>query len=390
MVKKKRPEALKSPKSSPLQVGFAQHDINGQVAHVQEPTNGANYDLLTGSSLEDGQSTIAGIAYDQPTSAMNGAAHEREDFAPLRAAALVQRKDPVDDEPCSRAKMWDPVKDCNDPHTFQVDLPDYTPAGQNRHEQVMDSMMMDGHPYYDDHLYGQARDNLQRSTNSGTRGGASMGLFNYSQPQPMASGFQGNVSMRPQPFQAVHPYGQSQRRRQQRPGYGNISILPPHPEESSRQNEKQSLDLISRGAALIDTQTRQTGHLYSQPQGSALQFTSTESRMAASTAYPLPAHHTESFDNSGFYSSPSIGPNLPRRIEPNPHQRSPLQDQLPFQTAIVSKAISMARYAETMEQQSNYTEAMRAYKETCTLFQEAIIRSGEHQERTECNNAVSQ
>lgn len=380
MVKKKRPEALKNPKSSPTQAKMAQNDTNSQVAHVQAITNGANYDLLTGSSLEVGQSTIAGVPYHQPISATDGAPREQEDFASLRAAARLRRRDPVDDEPLSRAKMWDPVKDCSDPNTIQADLPGFLPAGQNSHEQAMDPMMAGVRSYFDEITYGHAQDNPQDFMISGIRVA----------PQSMALGYQENVSTGPHRFQAGHPYDQLQRRHQQQSGYGNASILPPHPQESSRRNEQQSLDSIARGAPLTDIQARQTGHLCSQSQGSGLQFTGLESRMPASTAPLLLAHHRENLNNSDFYLSSTMSSNLPRRSELDSQQARRLQGQSPFKTANVSEARSMARYAETMEQRSNYTDAIRAYKAACDLFQEVIIMSCSRQERTECNNAVSQ
>ena len=358
---------------------MAQNDINSQVAHVQAFTNGANYDLLTGSSLEVGQSTIAGIPYHQPTSAMDGAPREQEDFAPLGAAALVRRQDPADDETLSRAKMWDPVKDCSDPNTIQAGLPGFLPASQNSHAQSMDPMMAGVRSYFDENTYGHAEDDPQDFMIPGIEVA----------PQSMALGYQENASMGPYRFQARHPYDQFQRRRQQQSGDGSASMLPPHPQESSRRNERQSLDSIPRGAPLTDIQARQTGHLYSQSQGSGLQITGVESRMPASTAPLLPAHHREKLNNSDFYLSSTMIPNLPRRSERDSQQARLLQDQSPSKTANVSKATSLARYAETMEHHSNHTDAIRAYKAACDLFQEVIIRSGSHQERIECNNAVS-
>lgn len=394
MVKKKKPEVLKSPMSSPTQANSAQNDSDIQVIQVEKPNNGASHDLLTGYYNEVGQGMNAGIPYHQPPLAIDGAPHEQASLPPLRVAARVQRQDPVDDEPSSRARMWDPVKDCSDPNTIQADLHDFLPARHNGNEQTIGSTLsgvdsMGFHFCHGDPPYGQARENRQQATNLVPRGAASMGLLSFSQTQAMALGYQGSASMGPQPFQVGHPYDQIQRSHQHQSGYGNASISPSHLTEPSGQDEEQFMDSLNRGAASMGIQLRQTGHLNNQSQGSGYQFMGMESRVAASTASHLPTYHRENFNNSGSYSSPSGSPNLPRRRSPDFHQAIRLQGQSPSQTANMSKALNIAQYAKTMEQQSNFTEALHAYQQACALLQEVIIRSCSLKERTECDNAVS-
>ncbi|CAF9923510.1 MAG: hypothetical protein ALECFALPRED_002396 [Alectoria fallacina] len=371
----------KSPMSFPTQASSAQNDINGQVTHVGVPTNGASYDLLTGSYMEVGQSMTARNPYHWPTSAMDGASHEREDFASDRAAARVRRRNPVDEEPSSRAKMWDPVKDCSGPNSIQADLPMFLPVRHDGSGQLMDTTAnvapMGLHFCQGDHAYSQAKDYREHFTNSRTSTTASMSLFPYSQPHAMASAFNGNASMGSQPFQAGHPYDQFHHSRQHQSGFENVSILPQHLRDSSGQNQQQSLDSITRGAALIDIQPRQTGHIYSQSQDSGYQLADKESRMPA-----LMASHELARPRPPSPIAPS---NLSTQRKPDYREVNCLQRR--NLSATMSQALTMAHYAETLDRQSNYTEAVRAYGQACALFREAIIRSCSLEERTECDNA---
>ena len=410
----KGPNALESPVSSHTQLYSSQNNINTQVNDAQTPINGAVYGL-SGSNIEFGQDRDARIPYHQPTSAMDGAPHGQEDFAPLRAAARVRRQDPVDDEASSRAKMWDPVKDCSDPNTLQADLPAALPGGHNSNEQSMDSTTrnatrMDLPFCHDDHPYGQGQGNRQHSTNSGTTGSASMGQFPYPQSHPMASGYQGSAlmdllpylqphaiasgyqgsaSMASQALQVGHPYDQFQRSRRHQSGYEDISILPPHLRESSGQNRQQSLESITRGTALMGIQPPQASYLHGSDQENRQQHMALEPGMPA----PMASHELSRPWRSSSLTNPnssthSLTSKDAISAKLDYEQAHCLQRQNP--SADMSRALGMARYAESLDQQSNYEEAVGAYEQACALFQEAIIRSYNLEERMECNNAVSQ
>ncbi|KAF6239676.1 hypothetical protein HO173_002222 [Letharia columbiana] len=378
MFERKRPEALKSPMSSHTEANFVHNDINSHVTHVQPSTNGANYDVLTGSYIEAGQRMNARIPYHQPTSAMDGVPHEQEGFTPVRAAARVRRQSSLDDEPSSRAKMWDPVKDCSDPNTGEADLPGFSPAPDNSSERLTDSTIsgvapMGLHFCHGDHLYGQAQDNRQQFA---TRG-ASMGLLTYPQPHAMASGSQGSASMGSLPFQGGHPFDQFQGSRQHQSRYEGLTILPPHLRETSVQNGQQSLESITRGADLMGIQPHLPGCLHGHSQENGKEFKDMESRMPISMA----SHES----GRPPRSSPSTSSNPSTQKSSDSQQANRLQRQDP--SVSMFQAWSVARYAQSMDQQSNYTEAVRAYEQACVLLQELIIRSWSFEERMECNKA---
>lgn len=400
MVKEKRLEASKTTMSSPTQANFAQSDTSNQVTHAHA-IKGANYDLLTGSHIETGQGMNARMAYHQPASAVDGASHEHEDFAPLRAAARVRRQDPVDHESSSTGKMWDPVKDCRHPKTVPADLLNFPPAAHHSREAFMDSTIsivasMNRHSCHDEYPHGQAQDNRQQFVGSGSRGAATIGLLTYPESNAMASGYQGSASMGLRPFQVSHsydkmitqPHHQStmepsdlaiQRSHQLQSGYENISILPPRFKDSSGQNGNQSLESLTRGAASMALQPRQAGYSHGHSQENGQQLTGMESRR--------PASMVSNESTRPRHPPPSKTSNLLRQRSDS-QQSDRLQRQSP--SASMSQALSMARHAETLDQQSNCKEAVRAYERACAVFQQVIIRSCSFEERMKCNDAVSQ
>ena len=383
MVKEKGLEALKNPVSSHTQAISSQNDINSQVNDTQVLTNRAMYDLLSGSNIDLGQSRDAGILYRQPTSAMDGASHGQADIPPLKAAAQARRQDPVDDEALSRAKMWDPVKDC-------------TPKNL--------------HFCHGDHPYGQGQDQRQHFTNSETTGTASMyllpcppphpmasgypgsaftGLLPYPQPRAMASRNEGSALMTSQALQVGHPYDQYQRSDQHQSGHEKFSTLPPRLRELSGQNRQQSLESITRDTALMGIRPHQAGHVHGSPQENRQHFMALEPGMPA----PMAFHESSRPLRSPPLTSPSLsthGPTseLVASAELDCEKASRLQHQ--NSSISMSQAFGMARYAESLDRQSNFQEAVHAYEQACVMFQEVIMRSYNIKERMDCNNAVSQ
>ena len=199
----------------------------------------------------------------------------------------------------------------------------------------------------------------------------SMGPPASPQPHGMASGYRESIPMGSQPFQTGHPYHHHQRSRQVQPGYDNISISPPHLRESTWHNARQSLESMITGA------TSMSG---------------VEQRLA----HALKDHS----QNNGHHSMPSPRPILPHRLSPPANLTPSTERRSSFQheaeglhhhsvSATISQALSIARYAERLDQQSNYTEAIRAYAEACALFQGVIIWSHSFEERLNCDDAVS-
>ena len=303
----KRPEALKSSVSS-------QNNINNQSTHLRAPNDGTNYDLLTGFPNEFSQGPSTGIPYYQPTPAMDGVSHEHEYFTPFGAAARVRRLDPVNDKSSSKVKFWDPVKSCKSSTTqVGVRVPGFLPTRHNSSEQIGHSTTsvftsMGLHFPHSNHPSIQAQDSQQPFTMSDRREADSTGLLSYDQSHNMASGYEGNASpgLLPhprshamtsvcqisastgsQPFQVGHSYDQFQRSPQHRPGYENVSTLPPHLRDPSRQ---QSLNSITRGAALMGIQQRQAGYFHNYAQENGQPFTGNEPRMSTSVASHEPAH----------------------------------------------------------------------------------------------------
>ena len=406
MAEKKRPEGLNSfaPKSNtlfPNEAHYSLNNANSQLTEVQPPTDGAKHGRLAGHDVEavqGGQGMNPRIPYHHPDSAMKITPHVQEDFAPLRAASRVQRQDRVDDEPSPRTKIFDPVKDCNAPNAIQADLPGFISARHGANEQFMDSTVSgvaskDLRFCHGDRPYGQAEDNQQQATKSG------IGLFPCSQPHAMALGYQGSASMgqyshpQPnalvsgyqetafQPFQDGHPYDRFQHSLKHQSGYENNSILLPRLGRPSGQNRPQSFESRPRGAASMSIQPHQIGHFKDHSQGNGQQLMSTKFRMPAS----MGSHESA----RPRLSSPSTSSKLLSQWRPDSQQEaSRLQRQRPSVSA--SQALSMARSAEAWEQQSNYSEAMRAYEQACALLQEVIIKGCSTGERRKYNDAVSQ
>lgn len=383
MVKEKELEALKSPVSSHTQAISPQNNINSQVNDTQVPTNRAMYDLLSGSNIDLGQDRDVGILYRQPTSAMDGASHGQADIPPLRAAARARPQDLIDDEALSRAKMWDPVKDC-------------TPKNL--------------HFCHGDHLYGQGQDHRQHFTNSGTAGTASMsllpcppphpmasgypgrasmGLLPYPQPRAMASRYEGSALMAPQALQVGHSYDQFQRNGQHQSGHEKFSTLPLQFRASSGQNRQQSLESITKDTESMGLRPHQAGHLHGSTQENRQHFMALEPGMPAPMAFHESSRPLRSYPLTSPSSS-THGPTseLVTTAELDCEQASRLQHQNP--SISVSQAFGMARYAETLDHQSNFQEAVHAYEQACVMFQEVIMRSYNIKERMDCNHAVSQ
>lgn len=88
----------------------------------------------------------------------------------------------------------------------------------------------------------------------------------------------------------------------------------------------------------------------------------------------VPASH-----NSGSKGSPAQVPGPEFRMTTS-------ERQVP--SADVSRALGAAHHAKTLDEQSHYTEALRAYEGACTLLQDVIIRS--HSVGEGINEAVSQ
>lgn len=370
----KRPEALKSSVSS-------QNDINNQSTHPRAPNDGANYDLLAGSSNEFSQGLSTRLPYYQATPPMDDVSHEHKGFMPFGAAAPVRRLYPVNDESSSKVKMWDPVKSCNS-NTTQVDVSGFLPTRHNSIEKIVHSTTsgftsMGLHFPHSNHPYIQAQDSQQPFTESDSREAASTGLLPRPQSHAMASVCQVSASTCSQPFQVGQSYDQLQRSPQHRHGYEKFSTLPPYHRDPSRQ---QSLHSITRGAAVMGIQQRQAGSLHDYAQKDGLPFTGNEPRMSTSGASHEPAHPRQPLPST--VSSPSM---QGRSVL---HQANRPPCQIP--SADMSQAINIARYAESLDRQSNHAEAMRAYEQAGALFQEEIIRSCSLEERMQCNDAVSQ
>lgn len=370
---------------------MSSQNITSKSTHSRASDNGAGYDNLTGSCNDAGQVQSSRIPSHQAISVSDGAAHEHIDFAPLGSAANARRHGPVHGESSSRAKMWDPVKECSNPRTTQADVPGFVPA-LNKSSAPFTHSTAHGFALMNPH--GQARESEQQTTDSETRGATrgatrgvtSMGLSVHHQPYGSVSGHQGNASMdllpypllhpvaptyrastrvRSQPFQFGHLYDQCERSRQYRPWYENVSTMPPPLREPFRQTAQQSLRSIDGGAALIGMQEKDM---------------SMESRMPT----PIVSGESARSQQSPLSTIASVSPE--RRLgcqqANHPQRQSPSAD--------MSQALEMARYAEAMEQMSNRAEAMRAYEQACTLFQDVIIRSYSLEERMDCNDAVSE
>lgn len=400
MVQKKELEGFKSPVLSPSQVNPAPNEINSQASHAQASTKSATYDFLTGT-YETGRGMDGRIPYHQPTSAMDGTPDEQEDPPPLRAAGRVLRPDPVDDEPLSRAKMWDPVKDCSDPTTLHADLDNGFPARRISSPQFMNSTTggvasIGPSSCHANQPHGHAQSYLQQFMTSGTRGASSMGLLPFPQSHMMASGYQGSGAIGLQPSQAGHPYEQHQPNHHHQSKYENVSILPLHLREPFLQTGQRSMESSTREASSMDIQLRQADYLHIYPQENRQQSIGIESRTPApmashksirehSSPYQTTQAHTASPSTSSNLSTQGRPDNLSITSDRPTQQHDCLQHPSP--SANMSQALNLARYAESLDQESNFKEAMCAYEQACALFQEVIIRSASFEERMSCNDA---
>ena len=127
------------------------------------------------------------------------------------------------DELSSRAKMWDPVKDCHLPNGIQTDVPSFSPIRHRSNEQLMNSPLsdvdsMDLHSYHDDGPLNRTPSIRQRFTDSGTglsrppsyvmtseyQGSAFMRTHHWSPSNRLLSGYQETAFVGSQPFEAGH------------------------------------------------------------------------------------------------------------------------------------------------------------------------------------------
>ena len=372
MIKMKTSKALKSTVSYP-------NDMNMHFPPTQTPHGGPKLNLLTESCNEVDQALSTKAPAHQPTLDLDDAAHEQSYLPSIRTAAHVRRQDRVDEENSSRVKMWDPVKDCSDPHSIQADVPGFLPARHSSNEQFVDSTVselasMGLHFSYGNHPYGQVQDSQEHFMNSEIRGAVWSGLSPGTQSQPLASVFQPSVSTDSQQLHLGHLDHQLQRSR--RVGHENLSILPSHFRNPSGQDGQQSLDSMNIGATLMGIQPHQTGNSHGHFQERDLQVTGVESSSVAShESPPRPL-------------LPSMTLNLSTQGSSGLQQADYAMRQMP--SAEMSQALSMAHYAERMDEESNRTEALRAYEQACALFQDLIIRSCSLEDRMGYNDAVSQ
>ena len=396
MATTKAPEPLENPLSS-------QNNIDNQATHSQSQISSANHNLTTGSYNDIRQPLSTNIPCNQPTPVLDGAPFEPRDFTSFRTADHVCGQDRIEDEFSSRAKMWDPVKDCSDPNTVQANVTSFLSARHSSSEHSIDSTagefasmglrISTSHPLDQDqdsqeHMNSVTRGITSKSlrphqnshdTAPGCPGNNPTDLLPYPLSDATASGYRGSSTMGSPSFQAGHSFNQSQRSYQQRTGYENISTLPPHPRDSSAQQAQQSFESIIRRPALMAIQPCQVGNSSGNFQEDGQHFTSTDSRLLASLIShgPLTQH-----------LPPSMTSTLSTQGRPESQQANRTQHQTTF--AHMTQALRMANYAQSLDQQSNGTEAVPAYEQACELFQEALIWSPSVDERMQCNEAVSQ
>ena len=278
-------------------------------------------------------------------SPMDGASYEHEGLMHLLAAAAVQRQTHVDDEPSSKPTMWDPVKDCSHTSTTQADLSGFLPDGHSS-EQLTHSAVRNLPSMDLDFGYDQAQGDRQQSTNSGFRGAASLGPPPYPRSHTMGLG---RFSMDSQIFHISPSYDQSRRRPQENRQPMNMELRTP--------------------ASTVSNET-------ARPQRSSpCRRTQVPTASLATAASPSTQRGS---DQVGIATGHD-----PQQGNGPPHQSL-------LATTAMSQALSMAHYGESLDQQSNYTEAARAYDRACALLQEVITRSGSIEEQMECNIAVSQ
>ena len=345
MVNINTPEALRSPMASPIQADSVQSDTNSQIDLVQVPRSGTTRDSLSGTNVEVGQGMYAGMPHHH-------------------------------DERSSTAKMWDPVKDCSDPNTTPADpsglFPDVHSSEQLMGSNARNVTSTDFYSLHGGHRYGQAQGARQLSTTSGIRGAASMGPPPFPLSRTMVFGPQGRALMGSQTFQRSPSYDQARRRPHH--GYEDTSALDRLANESLLQNRQRPLDSIPRGAALLVKRPRRPNYLNRQHQ---------------ENEQPTTPVHTASVSTGSNPSTQRRSDQLNIGTGHDPQQADSSQHQSLLTTTAMSQALGMGRYGESLEQQSNYADALRVYERACALLQEVIIRSPSFEERMECDLAVS-
>ena len=380
MLQNKSSNALKSPTS------YSNH-THTQLTCAQAPSTGADYNLSTESynQVDEGLSTRT--PYHQASSVTDGAAHEQKEFAPFRATHVL-RHDPVDEQCSSRAKMWDPVKDCSGLDTTQADVSGFLPA---RHNSSQLGYSEAGAPTsiglqlpHSNNPHDQARESPQWFRSSGPRG---VGLPLHDPSHDIGLGYQENGSTFPQsqamasvyhqPIHAGLTHDHLQHYRQHRPVHEDISTLHPHLRDPS---EHIGLQSVMKGAALMGMQPRQAAELHDHAQESGQQDLGMESRMPTAIVSHELVHSRQ---------SPSLAiANMSTQEISGAQQGNNHQRQSFFLDR--SQAVEMGQYAERVDQQSNREEAIRVYERACSLLQDVIVRSGSLEERLECNSVVSQ
>ena len=327
------------------------------------------------------------MLYHPDTPVTDRAAHEHREFSPSGSATHERRHDPVDEQYSSRAKMWDPVKDCRDP-TTQANVSGFSPVRHDSsrldHSRASASTSTGLHLPHVNHPYGQSREGQQRlrglhndqaqDISLGYQGNASLP---FPQSQTMAAVYPINGSMNPQPMQVGHPHDQLQHYYQHRPVYKDISTLHPRLRHPSGHIGSQS---VTKGTALMGMQPRQVANLHDHARESRQQDIGMGSRMPTSVMSHESVHSPQ--------SPSSMRANMPtQRI--SGFQRANYHQPQSFFPGM-SQAMEMAQYAKRVDQRSNREEAIRAYEQACALFQDEIIRSSSFEERMELNVAVSQ
>ena len=381
MVTKKTFETLKSTIPSP-------NDRNMHFPPSETPCGDPNPNILTGSCNEVDQVLSTRTQGHQLTLEMDGAAHEQRDFPSIRTDAHGRRQDRVDEECLSRAKMWDPVKDCSDPHTIKADVPGFISPRHSSNEDSMDSNVGElasvGLRFsYGNHPYGRVQDSRQHFMDPVSRGVISSSLSPDPQSHALTSKFQPNASTDSQQSSVGPVYHPRERSHQL--GHENFSTLPSHFRSPSGQYGQQSLESVTVGATPMGIQAHQNSSPNGHPQERGQQFAGVESRASVSMRAPTPMASHESVSRSLL---PSMTLNVSTPGRSGPQQADHTRQQVPL--ADISQALSMAHYAERMDEESNPTEAVRAYEQACALFQDLIVRSWSLEDRVGCNDAVSQ
>ena len=395
-VKRKMDEAF-----SPLR--SSQDCVNQHTTHAQGPDSDAHFDLATPSSNDVGQTLSANSPNHQPTQGLECAPLEQREAMLSMNVPNSCRPDRTDDDPLSKAKMWDPVKDCNDPDPSQDQVIGFRSVYHNNSEQFIDPTLEGStskglqsphgdHPHTRPQISRQHINSIATETAStslrlnrhpydaasGYKGKAAMGLYPYHQSHGMDSGYEGTFSTGLQPFQTGFPFDQPHRSLQYPTQYESASTLSSKHRDPFGQLGQHSSESMTRGAAVMGMQPLPIGNFNKSAHENSQQSLSTESGLFASMVPQGPAAQQSSLSMTSHPLAQGSS---------YAHQTH----RPDFQTISLDldRAFSMAHYAEKLDQDSNYAAAIPAYEQACTLFQEMLVRSCSFEERTRCNDAVS-